>query len=30
MKQFLRTLNRMRKKWALSPEQADQIRFPCC
>jgi len=30
MKKVIKQVRRFRKKWALTPEQAEQIRFPCC
>lgn len=30
MKALFKKLRALRKKLALTPEQADQIRFPCC
>ncbi len=30
MKNWMKTLRRLRQKIALTPEQADHIRFPCC
>lgn len=30
MRKLIKSINRLRKKMALTPEQADKIRFPCC
>ncbi len=30
MRAIIKILSLLRKKLALTPEQADQIRFPCC
>ncbi|AKS47478.1 hypothetical protein SAMN05444287_2877 [Octadecabacter temperatus] len=30
MKSLFKTFRRLRRKLALTPEQADKIRFPCC
>ena len=30
MKKLLNMIRRLGQKMALTPEQADQIRFPCC
>jgi hypothetical protein len=30
MKKLIKKIRRFTKKYALTPEQADQIKFPCC
>ncbi len=30
MKKLFHAIHRLRRKLALTPEQAEQIRFPCC
>ena len=30
MKKLVKMIRRLRQKMALTPEKADQIRFPCC